>query len=489
MSSGSSFNSIFFRKEFSSIVGKNFSMLILLSGILFFTFLALGHVIGGREELEERMNNPFTNWINVPVNSQEEALVSAFLDDFDTQTKLDSFGIKSLTPYEITWFKAIRSGDRKPISLRVRSMNPSDPLVDILASDENVITNNIADTDFNCSIIISEQALSILDYDEISAIKSLAVRDNELSEWNVEVVYPIRLVVKELPDKVHIIVSDNLMSHLNQSNSKTRFLDNDPSYKVDFLAKEKLPIESFSEIIKEDHIIEDINYDLFMYNNEELYKHTLLFQERISSYERYGLKKEISNQLEIINYYKHNCRELKTHINPYYYSFHFSRLDKVSEFRKYIKSNYDIDISLAQVESRNNFFLISRLARLFIYLLVIFSIAIILLFIQNIIKNHIEKIASNLGTLKAFGLADKRITNLYLRIVIRYFVLSSIYAFVLLSFYYLIIKLVPGFIRFNLFSVELLLVWLVIFTSIFIFFKNLIGRLLSKTPGDLIYKR
>ena len=63
----SDFELIFFSNEYKALAGNNLRTILALFTILFFTFLALGFAIGSLENLEKKMDNPFTNWVALPI--------------------------------------------------------------------------------------------------------------------------------------------------------------------------------------------------------------------------------------------------------------------------------------------------------------------------------------------------------------------------------------------------------------------------------------
>lgn len=131
------------------------------------------------------------------------------------------------------------------------------------------------------------------------------------------------------------------------------------------------------------------------------------------------------------------------------------------------------------------------------FLLIAFSILSICLFVSNLLRTHLNKVKMNLGTYKAFGLGDKQSTGIYLTIMLRYIVsgilISLVIAFIfgtLINYFFKsrfkLEDLVDYFILFNTTTIVLVLFILII--TILVSYFN-INKILSKTPGDLIYNR
>lgn len=484
------FDTIFKKKESQVLFGKNNISLIFLSAILFITFLALGHVFGGREELRERMNDPFTNWINIPVNSSEEKVVNRMIDDFEEKGIADSFNIESIDPYQIYWFKSFDSELKRTRNYRVRSINVSDPILKNLLDEENTVVKS--KTPFSeCAIIVTEAVMNNLGhpFGEEDQIQ-LPILDNEYADEKAIMIFSVSAVVKELPDNVDIAITDELMSLLNADVQKTGFIDQRDKNECSFFSKEQKEEAWIAEELLPDSVLMGtLNHIPVQINGEDYVEHSFKIS---TSYPFYSWLRLQSNWYEKGCYTQlpFNCNsQVNNRLIAFYYAFNFSGLSKVKPFRDYIKEKYNIEVSLDQVESRNNFYLMSRLANLFIYLLVFFSCGSILLFLQNIVKNHLEKIKANLGTLKAFGLSDKRIRKLYIQIILRFFCYASLVAFVCLLLYNGIIQTAGWKVYFDLLNVRMLLIWAMLLLILLFFFRYLIAKTLFRAPGDLIYNR
>ena len=159
----SDFDKIFKQKEYLFLLGDKKKGLYLLSGILLLTFLALGHILGGQQELNKRMSNPFTNWINVPVLTSNAAGIEVMEEDTENQDFLDSFYISNVIPYEITWFKALERGFKKSKKLTVRSISKNDPLLKVILANDNVIQSSSGSISEGCDLVVAAEVFELLD--------------------------------------------------------------------------------------------------------------------------------------------------------------------------------------------------------------------------------------------------------------------------------------------------------------------------------------
>lgn len=180
-------------------------------------------------------------------------------------------------------------------------------------------------------------------------------------------------------------------------------------------------------------------------------------------------------------------------------SLNFSSLDKLREFSLMLYNTRQIEVDMAQIESRENYNFVTRLTGIISVVLIVFSIISVLLFVGHLLKKHLESIRRNIGTFKAFGLSDKLLINIYIRIVLSIMGLAAIIALAISAIFgYLggmrmILVLFGSHYEkgryFNLDSIYLLvaLVMLVVFSIIVL--RMITYRIFNQTPGDLIYER
>lgn len=184
-------------------------------------------------------------------------------------------------------------------------------------------------------------------------------------------------------------------------------------------------------------------------------------------------------------------------------------LDKIEDLAKFVSKNSTfnsgeegqasniMEVDAGTVKEKKNFDYISKMTRLISTLLIIFSILAISLFISNLLKTHLNKVKMNIGTYKAFGLSDKESKSIYLEIMLRFIVIGLTISFIIA---YIIGSLIGKWFESNL-RIEdqaqyfllfanqtYILLAIIILVTIMVSYFN-INRILSKTPGDLIYNR
>lgn len=485
----SGFDDIFKEQEYRFLLGDKKKGLYLLTAILFLTFFALGHILGGQKELNKRMSNPFTNWINVPVLSSNSAGIDLMEDETDDTNFLDSFHISSVIPYEITWFKGLERDFGRTRKLTVRSINENDPLLNVVLDPNNIIDISSQDRNSSCDLIITESALNLLDFDISEGNYILPIYDNEYSDDHLTILMSVSHIVRELPSDVDVVISDKMMRLLNSNAEKSGYIDQGDRATFTFVSTKSISEDQFEQYIPDTLIVEEYSVQKDLLNGERTFIHKLEFRNDIpfSDYRQIQKDWHLNGLYSIIEI---DCAaKPDVHLNPYYYALNFKELSMVKSFRSHAKENYDLILSLAQVESRDNFYLISRLTSLLIVLLVVLSGFSIVLYLQNIVSNHLEKIKPNLGTLKAFGLSNEKISDLYIRIVSKFYVVASVIAILFLALYKFMQMFLSIELHFRLFDLKLVIIWVAIYLMLYFLFKRLISRILFRSPGDLIYNR
>lgn len=138
------------------------------------TLLSLGFAIGSLQYLGERMDNPYTNWVNLPVTPSVDKVVGQIKENFTDQSLLDSFYLKNIEEYDIFFIKFIGKDREIYNNKRCRTFDPnSDILRKILSkSDHNVLEGISLDEKSSetlpnqCGLIITKKFLvEVLGYD------------------------------------------------------------------------------------------------------------------------------------------------------------------------------------------------------------------------------------------------------------------------------------------------------------------------------------
>jgi len=476
-------------REYILLVGKN--KLILLVVILLSTLISLGHVIEGLRVLETSMKNPFTNWVDV--SNRFEDGTNLLIRDIESYK--DSFHITNIIGYHRPKHEIVKRDFTSEL-IKNRSLSINDPLVSMIFSDENLIHSfvdkEIILKEFNdCGIVVSEKFVNRIGYsnplDVNEIVYSYQYLPNTGEDYDTYFKIPVVCIVKELPNNVDFVAEDKFFK-LYRANNILIDESISSSY-VRVLIDPRFDIASINDVRIEELIFQDevLIYDK-LYNYYEI-----LLKNQLDKVARAEFRKElITKYSDIISFDELSCGELNSRdeLSVDYYAYNFNSLENIKDFSKFALTEYGIEIPIKQVESKQNFFIVSRIAFLFVFILVIGCIFSIVLFLNNILRNHLEFIKPNLGTLKAFGMADRSIQMIYYKIIIKFFLIGSIIAFTIACIYHFIFNNldVKGW-YFNIYDLKILFIWLAILMSLIVFFYYSINKVLAKTAGDLIYNR
>ena len=176
-----------------------------------------------------------------------------------------------------------------------------------------------------------------------------------------------------------------------------------------------------------------------------------------------------------------------------YLSLTFTTLDHIRDFENFAKSDYHIQIDMSQVASKENFNAVTIMASILSAAMVIFSIVCIIMFMVNMLQSYFQKVKRNIGTFKAFGMNGRELIWVYVLILVM-IVFASVVLALLIT--WSIQGLLPilgiqkdGFNYLSLWNTTTYVATIVIFVSTIFTVIIVMTRLLSQTPGDLIYDR
>lgn len=536
-----SYQYLFFKNELKTLLGNkglNFFRLFL---ILFLTLFALAFAEGSNKYLKKKMSNPFTNWVTVAidVNYITDKNKKDLIEFFNSKKNLKSFNLKDYFGFVINT-EQLKNRKGKPISIRGRTVSPENSLVKSLLSLKNVYYVNLKDTTNGLyenwpsqnyyDLIVNESFINKMGYTlEDSLLKvnlnssSMAISDSNMVD--IDIWLNIFAVVKNLPNDCDFIYTPNLYNAsfynklgFNPNNeigvkysefiSKSkgnifRVLSKEKDKTV-FLENLKNDIDSLKQFLAADRHQEQRQFKVS--KNDFLYEYKIVFNhsKRLYNYEF----KEIFNRLkeERNNYYHNHLVKFDTNHKveithkPYYYAFNFKELNKIRPFKNLLKKKFGAKVEMSKVESAENFSFVSALTKALSIILLILGLCVVIIYLINLLKNHIERIAVNLGTIKAFGLSNSSLISIYLLEVT--VLLGTGIAMVYLCIFllnkfnivgYFLMLFVSG-IDMASFDINLsnnwiyLAITIIILLSLFTAFYSL-KLLLGRTPGDLIYNR
>ncbi len=489
---------LFMQREYSALARQSGTGTWTLSAIFFLTLLALAFAMGSRQKLEQRMNDPFTNWVNLPLGpAVTDAQLQDIRQSLDRPFFRDSFKLVGTEPY-VVWQELFLEYETAQLFYRKgRSIEAgSDLLLKILdPATGNLVASHsndpVADFD-NCGIIITRKALESLGYAPAARQLKVPLQIDNNTVW-----LAIVAVVEALPDLCDFAASPVLFRMLTEPFDQTGFLklgsavnvwsirsDNGNPEEVENLVRQGWPALPLNHVQQSAFNIQanrpGFQYDLIL--SEFHVPDTLLYKWQQGGGDLKG------HFLPITPVY---CNDQFYDLpSPYYYAFQFEELNRVRDFKNWLLQRYGIEISMDQIESKENFAIVARLTLVISMVLFVFSIVSIVLFVSSLLRTHLEKIKPDLGTCKAFGLSDYFLKKAYTRIIAVFLFRAVIHAglgCLLVGIADAVCK--PAYPHFLFFH------WVIPGAIVFAALACLIlsgaavERLLSDTPGNLIYGR
>ena len=490
----SDFFKILFTSELKALSGRSMRTIGALVSILLFTILALGLAYGTLDSLKERMDNPYTNWVDVPVTVSIEPKVDDILNHFKRQENLDKYKLSGVTRYDVYYAQFLHANQKDTFYLRGRTVESDERILQSVLQDipGNVIVEHSSLKEIPCGIIVTGGFLKALGYTgDLKSVLKISMPYND----NI-VLLDILAVVIELPNLCDFISGPILPNMRNLATYETGFIDETVSNVVPVIVDHKLSVD---EIEKLTASFQD--WDIVRINELE---HIAIIGDRDHTIYQlvFPLEAALDNKEFIVKlrqsnigsssfmYKETNCNDRFASVpSPDHFAFQFNNLDKIRDFKNGMLEDFDIEVSMQQIESAENFSLVSTLT--FTTSLVLFGFALLSIgfYISSLIRSHLQKIAANLGTMKAFGLRNVILTRVYISIIGIFCIGSAIVSMgvaILIQ-----IGLRSGSMKFDIDVLNLkviLALVVIVLLCLYLAYRST-TKILGNTPGDLIYKR
>lgn len=508
-------------REGKEVLGKNGSNLWILSLVLIATFLSIAFSEGSRIYLKYKMVDPFTNWVSIK-NSTDGEQFSKFKKALEEEENKSKFGYTSVQMDQTTnWnMEGVNDGNHEHY-LSLRSFeNLKSKIVKAILEEENVVGNACIDSSFlnnnTLGIILSLDAAKLLGYNEehlpiyiyhmayTEGADTLGIQVSE--SGYVRIPLPVLAVVKKLPENVDMVIGRFLYSQ-RENNASTlpfNFAENEEYlHQLRYYVSAEIGIEEFSKVVssivpdslKENlQVFEDTETDkmrpwkngsmcLISIGNEQLPR--IVYQGIANKLERNFDEESV---IRIHNYKVGECSYTK----GTFISVEFQDQSHIREFERFAK-DYAVQLEMSKVASMENFKAVTVIARILSSAMVIFSIVCIIMFLINMLQSYFQKVKRNLGTFKAFGINTRELTQVYIIILITIVMAAVIMALMITwaiqgTLHYAGIEK-EGYNYLDLWNVTTCVATAVILVSTIVTVIVVMTRMLSQTPGDLIYDR
>ncbi|HYV92783.1 MAG TPA: ATP-binding cassette domain-containing protein [Chitinophagales bacterium] len=530
------FTSLFFKRESSILAGRGKLNLIVLTLILLVTLIAIGFANGSMNYLQQKLNSAYVKWltVSVPFDKGRERVQELQKDLDDTELQ-KQFGYSSVSITKLGNLAVRDSIHHRDVFVKMRTFDPQrdfDLLKEVGAKKHRIRGATAGFTGSkDLSIIVTSKLLDELGYGKdddflffpIEIYKKYEEDSSVLESSKIRAILPIpiRSVVDELPGKARIACTDffyscyvttpnNPFEHTWQGVSNLYVISREDSSTI---AKWKL---SLSKLFDNNQAIEA--HDPEIYGPDEYrnsfgggYTLRINFDPPYQSYKSLdSIYKMISDSLSdnsnLMHLYDFSKVEGKLIDLPYdVISVYFNDLEKVRPFSDYLYKKYNkegetssLEVDDTRVVDKENFFFLSTVTRAVAYIVILFGGVSVSLFIFNLLKMHLNKVKMNIGTFKAIGLTNSRSRNIYFAIIIFFIVVSTTIAVglscligeginkLLIARSYVEKDVSSYFILIHPNTAIAIAIFLL--SSLLVSYFT-INRILSKSPGDLIYNR
>jgi|ADurb_Gly_02_Slu_FD_contig_81_547440_length_22805_multi_3_in_0_out_0_15 hypothetical protein len=509
------FKKIFYREEGKELYGRNYSNFLFLVVILFLTFLAIGFANGSLNYLKKKMDDPFIKWVNVEIPFTIANTIPDLIKDLENDSLQQLFQFNNCTGYNQPSFVFHQKSSDITRQFSGRTIEFDNQILESIMSGKNLIAGRAWKDEFDVGLLVTKQFLSALNYG--NEIPSYIYMDYPKSnKAYLKVPLPVVGVVHDLPGNNQFAftpyfyakrISRYYPFDVSSSNYQNRLIYNVDGSRVvaSQLANNVL------EVLRTDPLNEYYTDTLILANNatlNEAYKIYFNFSSYLTNFDLVGqFDEKLQSNSSIsesgaIRIYDYDFSGFENETYDYdNLSVYFSSLDRIRDFSAYLFDSRKLKIDMSQIESKENYNFVSKLTIFISGFLVIFSVISILLFLSNVLKVHINKIKSNLGTFKAFGMSNLLIVRIYSILTLRFLIFSILLAFIISAaigetgLFRLLFKISDTIIDdeskyFSLISESktYIAIGAMLFISLIILPRN-IWKMLNKTPGDLIYKR
>ncbi len=514
--------SLFVKREGKVVLGKSYSNLWLLVGVLTATFLAISFSNASLKYLRHKMDDPFINWVDIKNEfGQRNDFINLEAALNSDELKEEYHFRKHQADYIFNFYFCNGAGQNiKYPRIRFFQDFKNNELVRSILDDDNVVGGwKVADEDWEdyinentVGVVMTEEMMIQLGYKEApSYIYHYAVAEYA-DEFGFDMLtggytaspVPVLGVVKRLPGNVDMIANAYLYQQLMNQNDYPFCMDNrEYGETIRYYVPENVDVEKFKEHIAE--VTEEYPdlgceiSDWFWLDEIKPFRKG----EFISiepAYPDFEQLKAI-NAAVMEEYAGKDVHRIFDNAFGYYtsdqtsfISVHFEDLDKIREFEEFVHKEFGIRIEMSQINAKENFNAVSTMANILSWAIIIFAIVCIILFIVNLLQSYFQKVKRNLGTFKAFGMGNYELISVY-TLIMAATILSSIIISLAAVWLAQGILDVLNVTRDGIFGY--LSLWsgktvsaivVIIFASVYTVY-SVMYRLLRSTPGDLIYDR
>ena len=514
------------KRECRVVLGPHAANLWLLTLVLTATFFAIAFSAASTDYLEDKMNDPFTNWVNIDTGADDDMInaLKLALDDDSIQRRFGYNGIQT----EVN--SSLSLVDKDGISRLFSTLFYEDLTSDLIRAvlnEDNLIDGCSISPDSlsnsSLGIVMTADAMTHLGYDENQwpayvDYHSRSINADTLGIAMLDYEYaraplPLLAVVKRLPMNKEAIASKYLNEVRKKSGMDCPIDLNHENYAKELFYFVPEGVEGFTsdslrawlpssmkgyinEVWSQDQPLDKLR----SWKNGSIVKVYVTPDPPLSLSEINGLEHEITEHfypMGVERIYNYDTMEPGDYTNEdregerdNVISAHFTTLDSIGAFEYFVKSKFGLQIEMTQVNAKKNFWAVSEMAGVLTAAMIIFSLVSIIIFIVNMMHNYFQKVKRNLGTFKAFGVSNNGLLQVYTVIIFGIVAVALAITLVLVWIVEILLPLREGHYTY-------LTLWnpitgwaiVVISVSVLVCILLVMKRLLRFTPGDLIYDR
>ncbi len=511
---------LFVKREGKVVLGKNYSSLWLLTGVLTATFLAIAFSNASLNYLSYKMDDPFINWVDIK-NEFGEGDFFGLEYALEADNNKETFHYGSFQSDHSFSFMFFGKTDDNVQYLKCRFFEDiNTTLVEEILNKDNVIRNwrvkDLSAVDPNTvGVIITEEAIKKLGY-EIAPTFIDVARVNDGADYygftvdalgQARCPVPVLGVVERLPGNVDVISSTYFYKQqLNDYTYPFNLCKDKYARNLSYFVPADMDLSKFHEAVKSaaaEYTDAEIEMDEYTFYTPEIipfregnFVSMECFQDRLD----YDVWRQIN--AKVLDEYadKGVYRVIAYDFSPYdlsqksFISVHFNDLDKIRDFEIFVRENYKVKIEMSQINAKENFNAVSTMGNILSWGIIVFAIVCIILFIVNLLQSYFQKVKRNLGTFKAFGISNRDLISVYV-LIMAAIVLAAIFMSISVAWFIQGLMHVCGILKDGLF--DYLYLWsgktvcsiaIIIMASVYTVF-TVMRNLLKATPGDLIYDR
>jgi hypothetical protein len=510
---------LFFRKEGRELLGRRMTNFWFLLLILTLTFFAVGFADGSLRYLDFKLKDPFMNWVSIDIPYSRSDVINSIIRQLREDTvAMEEYHYKSVSGFRRFSLAFWDSKETTERFFMGRTIDYENPLLAAILSDKNRIYGRSFTTQEETGLIVTTELLSSLGYNlKTPYIKMAFIYGQESGLADRTVLLPIIAVVRELPVHSSFLTTSYLYQQRMMPQSLGNPFDPVNARSVQVLAPmsrkraENLK-EAIEELLGRVSNFKAYSPSTYIQPFEQSFIPCYRIAVNILPDTSIAMKDSIYHiissdpairKFDFARYYDYTpllSPNTEKEIFLDKLTIEFADLEKITQFNIFLSKKHEINMEMGQVKALENYNFISSLTRVISIILIIFSIISIILFISNLLRNHLEKIKMNIGTFKAFGIDNRSLENIYFIIIY-----TVVFAAMILAFFISMIfgnaggvRMILGLFRctieegqdyFNLLNYWTAGLILLVLSSSYAALKYTAAKIFNHTPGDLIYDR